>query len=199
VIAGIILAGGASRRMGSPKALLDYRGETFAGRLIRVLSGACDPVIVVLGHQEESIRPHLNGTAIFVVNSDPERGQLSSLQVALGAVPAEAEGFLFIPVDCPALEPRTLSTVVEAFRQREPSTLLVIPSYRGHHGHPVCATRELIPEFRTMPATGQAREIVHRHVAQTQYIEVDDAGILADIDDADAYRRLSGLTSGVTK
>ena len=49
VIAGIILAAGASSRMGSPKALLDYRGETFVNRLVRVLSGVCDPVIVVLG------------------------------------------------------------------------------------------------------------------------------------------------------
>ncbi len=102
--------------MGSPKALLDYRGETFAGRLIRVLSGACEPVIVALGHQAETIRPHLNGTAIFVVNPDPDRGQLSSLQVALEAVPADAEGFLFIPVDCPAVEPATLAYLVEAFR-----------------------------------------------------------------------------------
>ena len=50
MIAGIILAAGASRRMGSPKALLEYQGETFAGRLARVLSGVCDPVIMVLGH-----------------------------------------------------------------------------------------------------------------------------------------------------
>jgi molybdenum cofactor cytidylyltransferase len=197
VIAGVILAGGASRRMGRPKALLDYRGETFAGRLIRVLSGACDPVIVALGHQEAVIRPHLNGAhfndaARFVVNPDPERGQLSSLQVALDAVPSEAEGFLFIPVDCPALEPGTLSRVVEAFRGRDASTLFVIPSYRGRHGHPVCAARELLPEFLALSPTGQAREVVHRHIAHTQYIDVDDAGILVDIDDAEAYRRLAG-------
>jgi molybdenum cofactor cytidylyltransferase len=201
VITGIILAGGASRRMGSPKALLDYRGETFAGRLIRVLSGTCEPVIVALGHQAETIRPQLTGvhpmgSVCFVVNPDPERGQLSSLQVALEAVPADAEGFLFIPVDCPAVEPATLAYLVEAFRGRQSSTMLVIPSYRGRHGHPVCAARQLLPEFLAMPATGQAREIVHRHAAQTQYLEVEDAGIVADIDDADAYRRLSGATKG---
>ena len=50
MIAGIILAAGASSRMGTPKALLEYRGETFVDRLVRVLGAVCDPVIVVLGY-----------------------------------------------------------------------------------------------------------------------------------------------------
>ena len=58
MIAGIILAAGASSRMGRPKALLDYRGETFLGRLIRVLGTSCDPVIVVLGYHADLIRQH---------------------------------------------------------------------------------------------------------------------------------------------
>jgi CTP:molybdopterin cytidylyltransferase MocA len=70
--------------------------------------------------------------------------------------------------------------------------LFVIPSYRGHHGHPVCAACELLAEFLALPPTGQAREVVHRHIAQTQYIDVEDAGILVDVDDAAAYRRLAG-------
>lgn len=192
MIAGIILGAGASRRMGSPKALLDYRGETFADRLIRVLSGVCDPVILALGHHADAIRPHVRGHAHVVVNPDPERGQLSSLQVALAAVPAEAEGFLFTPVDCPAMEPRTVSRMVEAFRSRDPATLFAIPCYRGHHGHPVCAARALITEFLALPSTAQARDVVHRHIGETQYVEVDDAGVLIDVDDREAYERLVG-------
>ena len=65
-IAGIILAAGASSRMGSPKALLDYRGETFIARLARVLSGACSPVIVVLGYHAEAIRSVIPDHATIV-------------------------------------------------------------------------------------------------------------------------------------
>ena len=83
VIAGIILAAGASSRMGTPKALLDYRGETFLDRLIRVLGAVCDPVIVVLGYHAEQIRAGVNGRVQFVVNPTPTRGQLSSLQTGL--------------------------------------------------------------------------------------------------------------------
>ena len=57
MIAGVILAAGASSRMGSPKALLDYRGETFVGRLVRILSPVCDPVIVVLGYHAKKFAP----------------------------------------------------------------------------------------------------------------------------------------------
>src|SRR5262249_39848884 len=83
VIASVLLAAGASRRMGTPKALLDYRGETFLDRLIRVTGAVCDPVIVVLGHHAQEIRGRVKSAAHFVVNPDPERGQLSSLQTAL--------------------------------------------------------------------------------------------------------------------
>jgi molybdenum cofactor cytidylyltransferase len=178
--------------MGSPKALLDYRGETFSNRLVRVLSAVCDPVIMVLGHHAELIRPQVRGNVQFVINPDPERGQLSSLQIALAAVPPQAEGFLFTPVDCPAMEPGTVARLVEVFRHRDPETLFVIPCYRGKHGHPVCAARPLIPEFLELSPTAQAREVVHRHVGRTQYVDVDDAGVLVDVDDREAYERLAG-------
>jgi len=189
VIAGIILAAGASSRMGTPKALLDYRGETFLNRLIRVLGTVCDPVIVVLGYHAEEIRAQVSGRARFVINPDPSRGQLSSLQTALGEVSADAEGFLFIPVDCPSAEPATVERIVEVFHAPE-NPLLVIPRHEGNRGHPVCARRELIEEFLALPPEGQAKEIVRRHADRTHYLDTVDAGVLNDVDDPEAYRIL---------
>jgi len=186
VIAGIILAAGASSRMGTPKALLDYRGETFLARLIRVLDTVCDPVIVALGYHAEEIRASPHGHAQFAVNPDPSRGQLSSLQTALAEVPAAAEGFLFLPVDCPAAEPETVRQIVDAFHSR--AELFVIPRHEGRRGHPVCARRELIAEFLALPPTAQARQVVRRHPAH--YLDTSDPGVLSDIDDPEAYRIL---------
>jgi molybdenum cofactor cytidylyltransferase len=186
VIAGIILAAGASSRMGTPKALLDYRGETFLDRLIRVLGCVCDPVIVALGYHAEEIRAQAHGRAQFVVNPDPSRGQLSSLQAALAEIPDDADGFLFLPVDCPAAEPETVRRIVEAFHSTD--ALLVIPRFEGRRGHPVCARRELISEFLALPAEGQAKEVVRGHAAH--YLDTIDAGVLSDIDDPEAYRIL---------
>jgi molybdenum cofactor cytidylyltransferase len=189
VIAGIILAAGASSRMGTPKALLDYRGEAFLNRLIRVQGTVCDPVIVVLGYDADEIRAQVRGRARFVVNPDPSRGQLSSLQTALAEVPPEAEGFLFMPVDCPSAEISTVERIVEAFHAQE-KPLLVIPRHEGNRGHPVCARRELIEEFLALPAEGQAKEVVRRHTDRTLYLDTFDAGVLSDIDDPEAYRML---------
>jgi molybdenum cofactor cytidylyltransferase len=190
VIAGLILAAGASSRMGSPKALLAYRGETFVERLVRVFSEIANPVIVVLGYHADLIRPVLENKATVVVNPAPERGQLTSLQTALAALPAEAEGFFFTPVDSPAVARETVTRVVEAFRSRAAETLFVIPRYQGRRGHPVCATRAIADELLALPETAKASDVVHAHVDRTLYIDVDDPGILTDVDHPEAYRRL---------
>ncbi len=191
MIAGIILAAGASSRMGSPKALLEYRGESFIRRLVRVLSAVCDPVIVVLGYHADALRPLVAGATI-AINLSPERGQLSSLQTGLAALPPDAEGFLFTPVDSPAVEAATVERLAAEFQRRAPATQLVIPRYQGKRGHPVFATRAIANELSALPFTAQAREVIRGHVPDTLYIDVDDPGILTDIDDREAYRRLTG-------
>lgn len=191
-IAGIILAAGASSRMGSPKALLDYHGETFIARLVRVLAGVCDPVIVALGYHADAIRPAIPQGAVVVVNPAPERGQLSSLQTALIALPAGAEGFAFIPVDSPAVELSTVGRLRETFLERDSATRFVIPRYQGKRGHPVFAARSVADELLGLPPTAKASDVVHRHVPDTVYVDVSDPGILVDIDDPAAYSRLAG-------
>ncbi len=173
--------------MGTPKALLDYRGETFLNRLIRVLGAVCDPVIVVLGYHADELRAAVEGRVRFAVNPDPARGQLSSLQAGLREVPADAEGFLFLPVDSPAAEPETVRAIAEALHS---DRLLVIPRHEGRRGHPVCGQRELIDEFLALPPEGQAKEVVRSHADRTYYLDTPDAGVLSDIDDPEAYRVL---------
>ena len=67
-----------------------------------------------------------------------------------------------------------------------------VPRYHGRRGHPIWFSRELVSEFLALPVTGAARDVVRSHTAQTQFLDVDDPGILADIDDPEAYRGLTG-------
>ena len=184
--AGIILAAGESSRMGSPKALLDFRGETFLDRLIRCLEEHCSPVIVVLGHQPEIIRAGVRspGTARFVLNTEYQLGQFSSLQCGLRALPPDTEGVIFTPVDHPNFESATVSQLIGC---RAP---IAIPQYLGQHGHPVLFSSTLVPEFLALPPDNQARTVLHRHAGDIRYIDVPDAGILDDIDDPAAYHAL---------
>jgi molybdenum cofactor cytidylyltransferase len=196
-LSGVILAAGESRRMGSPKALLEFGGETFLDRLIVALAPVCSPVLVVLGYEAGRIRAGLSQAARagFVLNPDYRRGQLSSLQTALAAVPAEADGVIFTPVDFPAVLPSTVALLARRFGERRPGELLFIPRFRGGHGHPVCAARALIPEFLALPAGAQARQVIHGHKDHTVFIDVDDPGVLEDIDDPASFERLKAKSS----
>lgn len=191
MIAGLILAAGASRRVGSPKALLEYGGATFLDRLIASLGAHCSPVIVVLGHDAEKIRAgcRRGGEVTFVLNPDPERGQLASLQCGLAAVPAECEGVMFTPVDYPKVRDTTVEKLAAAVREKT-NEKVIVPQALGVHGHPVYVAKELIPEFLDLPETASAREVIHRWRDRTGYVEVDDGGIVRDIDDPESYRKL---------
>lgn len=189
-IAGVILSGGASRRMGTPKALLQFQGETFLDRLIRVLGRFSDPMVVVVGQHADQIQLGIEraGEVRFAVNPDPERGMLSSLQCGLALVPVDAAAAMFLPVDHPNIESETVRLLAERFRRdRAPVT---VPTYLGEHGHPVCISRAIVDELLALPAEAKASDVIHRHVPRTSYLEVIDPAVVTDIDDPAAYAGL---------
>lgn len=182
---GLILAAGESRRMGSPKALLEYQGETFLDRLIGLFARRCSPVIVVLGARRETVRAGLRraGEALIVENPDFRLGQLSSMQCGLRAVPADAAGVLFTLVDHPAVLPATMDALLD----HDTPAPLCMPRYQGRRGHPIFIAKSVVPEFLALPATSSAREVITRHAGEIAYVDVDDPGTLADVDDPAAY------------
>jgi molybdenum cofactor cytidylyltransferase len=201
VVAGIILAAGASSRMGNTKALLSAHSRTFVSRSARtMISGGVDTVIVVASVAADRIRAalatELPGHPIAVVeNPNWTSGQLSSLIVGLDVVAAGlAAGALVCPVDMPLFSAGTVARVIEAFRTT--GALVVRPASGGRHGHPVLFSRALFDELRGAdPETG-ARPVVRAHVAQTVDVEVDDPGAFIDIDTPEDYARWIARESG---
>ncbi len=182
-IAGIILAAGRSRRMGSPKALLDWDGETVIEHMIGIIGAVADPVIVVAGFHADAIRPKA-ARATLVVNPAPERGMLSSLQCGLRAVPADCDAVLFTPVDHPAVLAETVQALAAV------SAALAIPVFEGRRGHPVLIVRSVADEILALPVEARASDVIRRHLDRAIMVEVNDRGVLEDIDDPAAYSRL---------
>jgi len=183
--AALILAAGESRRMGTPKPLLAYRGETFLDRLIGLFGARCAPVIVVLGASAERIRAGVSRPATFVVNDHYALGQTSSMQCGLRAVPPECDGVLFTLADHPAVAAATIDAVLAAS-----GAPVCVPRYQGKRGHPIRFSRGLMAEFLALPPAGAARDVVRAHAHETAFLDLDDPGIVTDVDDPEAYRML---------
>jgi len=178
--------------MGFPKALLRYQGATFLDTLVRLFGERCSKVIVVLGAHADRIRGGTSQACEFVLNPDFARGMTTSLQCGLRALPPSAGGVLFTLVDHPAVAPATLDALLRD-EGDSAAPLLRVPRYQGRRGHPIWFSHDLIPEFLAIPESGAARDVVRAHACETHFLDIEDPGIVADIDDLDAYRRLTGV------
>ena len=171
--------------MGSPKALLEFRGETFLDGLIGKLQRHCNPVIVVLGHGADEVRANVRRKALVVVNRDYPLGMLTSLQCGLRAVPHSCPKALFTLVDHPNPADETVRAVVEAAEAE-----VVIPRFDGRKGHPVRLSCCVMDELLALPPAAKPTDVLYRHLNATRFLDLDDAGIVDDIDDRGAYQEL---------
>lgn len=189
-LTAILLAAGASMRMGRPKALLEYRGETFLDRQIALYSSFGARVICVLGHDAERIAGGLRraASAVLVLNPAPEGGQLSSLQCGLRALCPDTEAFFFAPADSPGAAPSTIEALLGAFRSEPAAADFWQPQRAGRHGHPVLASARMAEALLALPAASSARDVI-RH-ARRRFVPVDDPFVLLDVDTPEAYGRL---------
>lgn len=183
-VAGIVLAAGASERMGGPKALATYEGRTFVDRALDALEGGgCDPLIVVIAEPHgTAIALHVSGRAELTANPDPSRGQLSSLCAGLDAIGDRADAAVVALVDHPRVTGRTVAALLGAYRTGEAS--LVRPRFDGGHGHPYVIDGELFAALRTAGPDEGARDVFARlDEERTLTIDVLEPGVMDDIDD----------------
>jgi len=198
---GVILAAGASTRMGTDKALLPWppatasapaTGQTLLSAAIQSLSAFTDTVIVVVGKNEDALAAvvYANG-AVVVGNPEPERGQFSSLQVGLQEVLGHGRDAAMVTlVDRPPAKPTTLKVLCEAFARAGSGKWAVVPEYGGKHGHPILLRREMIEAFLKAPATANARDIEHQNQPHMEYVLVDDPFVTLNVDTPQDYAAL---------
>ena len=195
MIPGVILAAGRSSRMGQSKALLPVRsgGQSFVRHLAAVLlEGGVIDVIVVGRPDDGPLRAEVEsaGTGVrLVVNAHADAGQLSSVIAGVNAADRPGvHGVLVTPVDVPLILPGTVRALLTAFAARRAPVLRA--TYLGRHGHPVIFGRGVFDALRRAdPAVG-AKAVVQAHAGELVDLDVDDPGVLHDIDAPDDYARV---------
>jgi CTP:molybdopterin cytidylyltransferase MocA len=193
VITAIVLAAGKSERIGRPKPLLPTTdGTPFLAAILDTMTGTrVDEVRVVVGYQAEQVID-LGGLVrhVIVHNREFERGMLSSVQAGVRALPPGTNAFLLWPVDQPLVRADTVDRIIAAWEELEAP--VVVPVHRGKRGHPTLFSAKLGPELLRAPESEGARAVVHAHEKHLIEVEVDDPGILTDIDTPQAYRKAFG-------
>ena len=189
---GVILAAGESSRMGRDKALLPWRGSTFLGAAIDVLSFT-DLVIVVGGKNALDLEPVVDGAgASLVVNRAPERGQFSSMRIALQEVMNHGRDAAIVTlVDRPPPNPNTVQKLKERFLESPDTIWAVVPRYGERNGHPIVVGREMIHAFLSAPPAATARDVEHAHQQHILYVPVDDPLVVLNVDTPEDYQRLA--------
>lgn len=195
--AGVILAAGASSRMGRDKALLPWRDGTFLSSAIQALQRETELVIVVAGQNASRLEPVVYRSAAFmVVNPHPELGQMSSLQRGLEEVLNRGRDAAIVTlVDRPAPRAETIQQIKSAFLAAEDEIWAAVPEYGGKHGHPIAIGREMMEAFLRVPATSSARDVEHAHQQHILYVPVDDPVIAVNVNTEEDYEKIRlGLT-----
>ena len=186
MLAAVILSGGASRRMGSPKALVSYQGASFLEHLLSVTRHPAIGVRrVVLGPDADAISEQVVLAPEEIVhNQEWERGQLSSIHAALRSLPPRTEGMLLCPVDHPLVSATLVNNLIVTFLEtRAP---VVVPTFEGRRGHPVFFSAAVYEELMRAPVETGARAVVWAHKNDVREVSTMEEGCVLNLNDPDA-------------
>jgi molybdenum cofactor cytidylyltransferase len=188
----VVLAAGASSRLGSPKQLLKHAGTTLLQHSVHVaLDSVARPVIVVLGAHAELIKPILENTAVhLVVNKDWEEGMASSVRCGITEL-LKAEplttGAVIMLCDQPYVTPALINDLVAAHAKT--AKKIVASSYGGTLGAPTFFLKDLFPELLQLKGDVGAKAILRQHKEDVGSVVFSKGDV--DIDTSNDYNLLT--------
>jgi molybdenum cofactor cytidylyltransferase len=183
----IILAAGSSTRMGTQKLLLPYGNSTIIGTVIDNVLGSCiEKVMVVLGSDSDEITRIIGQKPVeFCYNPHPDMGMLSSVLCGFEALPEDANVALVFLGDQPNIPPAVTNTIIETYNENLRG--IVIPVHNYRRGHPLLVDLKYRKEIDKLDLEKGLRSLMHLFPQDVLEVEVDEPGILVDIDTREDY------------
>jgi molybdenum cofactor cytidylyltransferase len=190
-VAAIVLAGGMSKRMGKPKQLLRAGEKALLEHTLNTVRNShVAESILVLGFAAEEIQQQVSTEGLkVVVNEAYQEGMGSSLRAGISAVDPQACAALIVLADQPFVRSATLDSLIEHHQKFQPQ--IVIPTYQGFRGNPVLLDRSVLPELTGLRGDIGCRAIFGNHMENIAKLEVDDVGILLDVDTQADWEKLN--------
>ena len=185
----IVLAAGASRRMGTAKQLLPFGSRTVLQTVVDALLAAdLDGITVVLGYRSAEVEETLTGLPVDIhVNADHQKGMFSSVLCGIRALPASADGALMVLGDQPQIGSSVVREIAEAYRGGRKG--IVIPTWQGRRGHPALLdVQRYGAEILRLQGDEGLKPVVRGHPEDTLELPVEDPAILRDLDTPEDYR-----------
>ena len=177
----IVPAAGKAERFGSPKLVADLKGEPLIDwTLSSLLDGGVARIVVVTGSDSDlSKSKRLKDSRVTVViNPDPSRGMLSSIQAGLATM-EDGDPILFLPADMPFVLSRTVAEIVNASMSRQ---RLIVPVHQDRRGHPIAMPSAMRGGVLAASPTSSLKEVLAPFRALGDELPVGDPGILRDVD-----------------
>jgi len=184
----LILAAGSSRRMGNPKLLLPYGRSTILETTVdNILRSCIEHVMIVLGPDHKEIRQALGHKPVhFCHNEDHKKGMLSSVICGIRALPPDVLSVLFFLGDQPGISPAVIGRVIKAYEEDRYG--IVIPVHDRRRGHPLLVDMKYRKSLEQLDPERGLRSLRHQFPEDVLEVEVDEPGILVDIDTREDYK-----------
>jgi len=186
--AAILLAAGASTRMGEQKLLLPWDGKVLVRAVADTLAeAALSPIVAVTGYDHGQVSAALADAPVDIVrNPDPDAGMLGSVRCGIRALPREVDRVVVALGDHPGI---STDTVARLAAHPCPTPSIIVPVHNGRRGHPVAIDAPFLPEILAWFDTVGLRGLLRAHPRAVCEIPVDDPGVLLDIDTPSDYRQ----------
>lgn len=197
----LLLAAGRSERLPPQKLLLSMgRSSMLVRSLDNLMKSRVDEIVVVLGLNADLVRRHLSkamahhGRVKTVSGTELDAGMGASLKAGLTSVDDRSVAFLIALGDMPFIRPETIDLLLVEFVAKGRG--IVFPVYQGQRGHPAVFHRRYRRELESIHGDWGGREVMERHPHDLLRVEVDDRGVIVDIDDERDYALYGGDIDG---